>query len=394
MSQLISSPIVPIQRDPVGESPTPSLDDRYREALRIALESGDFRNAAELLNGFNRADILSRLAQLNDEQVGYLHLGALSNPVVGADSQLAELTRPGAPRASTVGPNSSRISSAAPRSTPGAASEIDVAAMTGPQKLEEAFHRADINAAVREKILAVMTPEALALAISSFVVVFAASQLTPVGWAADITIGLTAVFLGTALFRAAHHLVNFAEARNATTAEQLDAAGREFARAVAEIEVDAILFLVMRAAGGGPRGGAPYSGPPSGGVMLATSNGQFVVVAAETIPAAVAGQLGITAGATVFNMAGGDPRDPHYWEDKYGDDAHDELPRRQRISDGNKQELEDSAWLRRRLPDDRRRREFMKWLERGHNQGERHTHLRPDSREAEAAVREFEAENR
>jgi hypothetical protein len=83
-----------------------------------------------------------------------------------------------------------------------------------------------------------------------------------------------------------------------------------------------------------------------------------------------------------MSMSGG-PRDRDYWEDTYGDDPRGELPRRQRISDGNKQELEESAWLRRRLPDDERRREFMKWLEKGHRQGEEHTHLRPGSQEAE-----------
>jgi hypothetical protein len=45
------------------------------------------------------------------------------------------------------------------------------------------------------------------------------------------------------------------------------------------------------------------------------------------------------------------------------------------------------------MPDEERRREFMEWLQKGHEQGEAHTHLRPGTREAEAAVREFEAEN-
>jgi hypothetical protein len=382
-----------VQRDPVGSAPASSLADRYRAALQTANQSGDFRNAAELLNGFNRADILSRLAGLSDEQISYMHLGATGNPAVGPDSQVAELTRPGAPRASTVEPSSSQAPSRpSPTTQQPAISDTTIANMTAPEKLVEAFRRAKINAAVREKILSVMTPQALVAAIISFAAVFVASQFTPVGWAADIALGLTAVFIGTALFRAANHLINFASAVNATTSEQLDAAGQEFARAVAEIEVDAILFLIMRTAGGGPRGGTPYNGPPGGGVLLATSQGQLIVVAADTVPVEVAGQLGITAGATAMSMSGG-PRDGDYWEDKYGDDPRGELPRRQRISDGNKQELEDSPWLRQRLPNDDRRREFMKWLEKGHKQGEEHAHFRPGSRELEAAVREFELEN-
>lgn len=392
VGRLLSPRHLTVQRDPPN-APTQSLDERYRAVLQTAKESGDFRNAAELLNGFNRADILSRLAELSDEQISYMHLGAAGNPAVGPDSQVAELTRPGAPRASTVGPNSSRAPSQSPPPTQQPViPDTTIANMTATEKLVEAFHRADINAAVREKILSVMTPEALAAAIIAFAVVFVASQFTPVGWAADIALGFTAIFIGAALFRAANHLINFAAARNATTSQQLDAAGREFARAVAEIEVDAILFLIMRTAGGGPRGGTTYNGPPGGEVLLATSQGQLVVVAAETAPVEVAGQLGITGGATAMSMSGG-PRDNDYWEDKYGDDSRNELPRRQRISDGNKQELEDSGWLKQRLPNDERRREFMNWLERGHDQGETHTHLRPGSREAEAAVREFESES-
>ncbi|MER6666896.1 hypothetical protein ABT256_20305 [Amycolatopsis japonica] len=382
-----------VQREPLVAGP--SLDERYRAALRTATETGDFRNTAELLNGFNRQDILRKLAELTDEQVNYMHVGATSNPAVGPGSQIAELTRPGAPRASTAGPNSSQ----APRPRAPVAQGPDlsseqIAAMTPTERLVEAFHRADINAAVREKILSVLTPEALVAAVITFAAVFIASQFTPVGWAADIALGLTAVFIGTGLFRAANHLINFADARNATTQAEINAAGNEFARAVAEVEVDAILFLIMRTAGGGPRGGSPLPGPPppGAGVVLATSRGQLVIVAVDTIPAAVASDLGITAGASAMAMSGG-PRDKDYYEEKYGEGGENDMPRRQRISDGNKQELENSGWLRRRMPSEERRREFMEWLQRGHEQGEAHTHLRPGSREAEAAVREFEAEN-
>src|SRR6266568_2194309 len=250
-----------------------------------------------------------------------------------------------------------------------------VAEMSASEKLIEAFNRAQINAAVRERILASVTPEALAAAAVSFGVVFVASQFTPVGWAADIAIGLTAVFLGTALFRAANHLIHFAAATDATTDAQLDAAGQAFANAVAEIEIDALLFLLTRAVSG-PGGGTPAGPSTGGGVVLATNGGgQLVIVAAETIPAAVATELGIAGAANAMAMAG-DPRDLEYWEDRYGD-LDDDRPRRQRISDGNKMELENSAWLRRRLPDDERRRQFMEWLEHRHdNRDGPHVHER------------------
>ena len=137
-----------------------------------------------------------------------------------------------------------------------------------------------------------MTPEALVAAVVSFVVAFAVSQLTPVGWAADFALALTVVFVGMSLVRAAEHLIAFAEARNATTEEQLDHAGQEFARAVAEIGVDAVLFLITRkmapAAGGAPP-------PPAGGVVLVTTQGQLVVVAVDAVPVAIASQATMAA---------------------------------------------------------------------------------------------------
>jgi hypothetical protein len=188
---------------------------------------------------------------------------------------------------------------------PGSASGTpkSVADMTTTEKLVEAYNRAPINAAVRQKILSLMTPEALAAAIISFAAVFVVSQFTPVGWAADLGIALTAVFVGTALFTAIEHLIRFADAANATTPEELDQAGKELAQAAAEIEVDAIILLLTHGAGGGPRGGVPYEGPPPQGLVLATAGGRVLVpVAAETISAEVAAQLGIRAAVATGPM--------------------------------------------------------------------------------------------
>jgi hypothetical protein len=44
--------------------------------------------------------------------------------------------------------------------------------------------------------------------------------------------------------------------------------------------------------------------------------------------------------------------------------------REQRISDANKQELENSSWLKKKEPKPERRRKFMKWLEKNHKVGE------------------------
>jgi hypothetical protein len=64
----------------------------------------------------------------------------------------------------------------------------------------------------------------------------------------------------------------------------------------------------------------------------------------------------------------------------------------QRISDANKMELENSGWLKGRLPNADHRRDFMKWLEENHRVGEPHIHLRPGSPEAEAALQQFSEE--
>jgi hypothetical protein len=67
-----------------------TLDDDYHAAV----SAGTWERAAELLNGFNRADILRRLAQRTPDEVARLHQGALDNPRVGAGSQIAQLTPP------------------------------------------------------------------------------------------------------------------------------------------------------------------------------------------------------------------------------------------------------------------------------------------------------------
>lgn len=89
-----------VQRD--GEFNVPTLDELYNSALQAARQTGNWQDAAEKLNGFNHEDIQSHLAQLTQDEVGYIHQGALDNPRVGPQSQVAQLTEPGTPRASTL----------------------------------------------------------------------------------------------------------------------------------------------------------------------------------------------------------------------------------------------------------------------------------------------------
>jgi Domain of unknown function (DUF4157)/Novel toxin 16 len=67
---------------------------------------GNWPLAAEALNGFNSDDIKARLAGLTQDQITNLHQGALDNPRVGPQSQLAQLTEPGAPAAPMPGVDS------------------------------------------------------------------------------------------------------------------------------------------------------------------------------------------------------------------------------------------------------------------------------------------------
>lgn len=66
-------------------------------------------------------------------------------------------------------------------------------------------------------------------------------------------------------------------------------------------------------------------------------------------------------------------------------------PKSERISDGNKQELQNSGWLKRRLPSEKDRRDFMKWLQKGHTADD-HEHLRPGSPDAEEILKEWSDE--
>lgn len=75
-----------------------------------------------------------------------------------------------------------------------------------------------------------------------------------------------------------------------------------------------------------------------------------------------------------------------------------------RISTGNKTELENSEWLKKRIPDPEARRKFMDWLDKNHRTGEtgterqpgketeKHDHYSPGSKAAEEAVKNWERE--
>jgi hypothetical protein len=140
-----------VRRQSAGES----LDARYRAALARASETGDYAEAAQLLNGFSRADILARIAPMSDEQLYRLHFGAVNNPAVGPDSQVAELTAPDRPRESSAAPPAPAPAAAAPTAAPVAAPAAERRTDPSPPVREDALDEGpDPEAAADEAAIA------------------------------------------------------------------------------------------------------------------------------------------------------------------------------------------------------------------------------------------------
>lgn len=131
-------------------APTTDVDQLNNEYL-TAVQMGDWSAAAEWLNAFSRQDIQTRLAQLAPGQISKLHQGALDNPRVGPQSQVALMstaaTAPvtsadGTTWAAPVTPTDGTTSAAPVTSVePTAASTSDVTAPTAgpPLQLVQSF---------------------------------------------------------------------------------------------------------------------------------------------------------------------------------------------------------------------------------------------------------------
>ena len=66
------------------------LSSDYEDAVKRS----DWKTAAQYLNGFNREDIVKRLALRTADEIEKIHQGALDNPKVGGGAQVALLTPP------------------------------------------------------------------------------------------------------------------------------------------------------------------------------------------------------------------------------------------------------------------------------------------------------------
>ncbi len=245
------------------ESPPPQktaaeLDQEYHDAV----QRGDWPAAAEALNGFNHEDIQARLAGLSTEQTADLHRGAIDNPRVGPQSQVAQLTEPGLPQASTPPPQSTQAPppSAAPAPAPAPAPGTPSPApapdptlqMSIPAKLLEGIRRALLSkrvpAASLEQIKGLLEPEALATGI----LMWMASQYTGAGEVVD-AIGV--ILEGMQIKDILEELWDYATtAVGASTNQELDEAADHLAKALAAALTAALLQKVLEKLGAKRKG--------------------------------------------------------------------------------------------------------------------------------------------
>jgi hypothetical protein len=118
--------------------------------------------------------------------------------------------------------------------------------------------------------------------------VFIAAQLTPAGWVADLVGGglvlVSALLMGPEIVDVIQHIMAFASgAMNATSSDDLDRAGHEFAIAVTKVGVDVVMAILLHKVVKGAA--SEIKGPPLDrfGAMV-TPDGQVVRVPIDEVP--------------------------------------------------------------------------------------------------------------
>ncbi|GIH08215.1 hypothetical protein Rhe02_62820 [Rhizocola hellebori] len=269
------------------------LDREYRAALATARQTGYWQDAAEKLNGMNHEAIQSRLAELTDKEVTFMHQGALDNPRVGGGSNIAKLSAAGVPRASTIAPAPAPKPAVVNTAKPNLAQPMSddvVRGLSGTDKLLAAYERAKIANATVKEIEQLISPQALVMALATMVGIWLLNQWNPGGWAADIGIGITALFVGMVLFDAIKHLIAFADAVNAKNEADLQLCGQHFAKAIAEIGVQTLVLIIThsmksKAGGNPPPGATPYEAAPvKGWADMVTPQGKIIRMPVTSVP--------------------------------------------------------------------------------------------------------------
>jgi hypothetical protein len=163
-----------------------------------------------------------------------------------------------------------------------------VAGMTSIEKLSRAIFwaREGRDQELQNQLDALRTPQAL-FAAGAFAALFLGAQFTPAGWVADALVltaaTLTAFFTGLVVFQVIGDLGTFAGAINATSDEELKAAGEALDRAVVAGGITLVLAAMTHAVGKVASGGPPSAGAPPERFAV-TPDGQLVKVHTESIP--------------------------------------------------------------------------------------------------------------
>jgi hypothetical protein len=162
--------------------------------------------------------------------------------------------------------------------------------MTTAEKLAEAVRRAIamMPGEIGERLKELLTPEAIAM-MAGFAAAYVVSQVTPVGWVADIIVGgllaATVLMVGSEVIDIVKLLIGFSEkASSAATDEDLDQAARLFATAVTKAGVDILMAILFHKAGKAANLKPP--GPRSPGLVeVLTKGGAKVKVMLTETPA-------------------------------------------------------------------------------------------------------------
>ena len=234
------SPAVTPAPAPVQSISTSGLDQKYQTAVQAA----DWRAAAEWLNGFSREDVQARLADLNQDQITNLHLGALDNPRVGPESQVAQLT---------AGPATTQ-----PGMLPLAPAPDMTSRMSPTEKLVEAIRRGmqlkQLGQAAIDQLKALLDPEAVAILILFWI----ASHYNGLGEFLDAA---ALIFYGLQIKAILEDLWDYATiAIRAKTDADLDQAAQKFADAVLAAGVLKLLSIIEKF--GAERKGTREPGKP------------------------------------------------------------------------------------------------------------------------------------
>jgi hypothetical protein len=165
-----------------------------------------------------------------------------------------------------------------------------ISEMTTAEKLAEAVRRAIalLPGEIGERLKELLSPEAIAM-MAGFAAAYVVSQVTPIGWVADIIVGgllaATVLMVGSEVIDIVKLLIGFAEKASAAATEQdLDQAAQLFAAAVSKAGVDILMAILFHKAGKAANLKPP--GPRSPGLVeVLTKGGAKVKVMLTETPA-------------------------------------------------------------------------------------------------------------